>query len=83
MMALNRSPEFSNPKPSAAELLVPEATIWANSEELNSYYAIPYIDFQASEPSRSATEDFFILPMYFYASNPEAPWERPFWILEP
>ena len=58
-MALNRSPEFtsSNPKPSAAEFLVHEATISANSEELN--YAILYTNFQESEPSCSETEDFF------------------------
>ena len=60
MIALNRSPEFnsSNPKPSAAE-----ATIWANSEELN--YAIHYTKFQAFEPSGTETADFFHIAYEF------------------
>ena len=53
----------------------PEATILANPEELYSPL------YQATESSGSKTEDCFIFPMYFYASNPGAPVVRPFWTL--
>ena len=80
-MALNRSPEFksSNPKPSAAEFLVREATILANSEELN--YAILCTNFQASEPSCSETEDFFHIAYVFLCFKPRSPWGKA--ILDP
>ena len=81
-MALNRSSEFKSSHPEQQSFLVPEATISANSEELN--YAIHYTNFRAPEPSGSETEDFFfILPMYFYVSTPGAPGVRPCWTLRP
>ena len=54
-------------------ILVPEATIWANWEELS--YEILYTKFQASEASGSETGDFFhiayviLFPTHFYDSN--------------
>ena len=72
-MALNCSPEFnsSNPKPSATELF---GTLGHHMSKLRrAHYAVHYTKFQASEPSGSETVDFFILPMYFYASNQGAP----------
>ena len=73
-MTLNRLPEFksSNSKPSAAQpFLVPEATIRANSKELN--YAIHYTKFEASEPSGSETEDFFDIAFVFLCFKPGVP----------
>ena len=51
--------------------LVTEATIWANSEELN--YAIHYTNFQASEPSASET-DFFHIAYVFLCFKPKSSW---------
>ena len=80
MMALNRSSEFksSNPKTQKG-FLVPEVTIWANSEELN--YAIHYTKFQASEPSGSEREDFFHIAYVFLCFKLRNPWHKA--ILDP
>ena len=83
-MALNRSPELksSNPKPSAAELfgiLRPSFEQTKKSSTMQS--SIPI--FKNLSQVVLKQKIFFILPMYFYASNPGAPRVMPFWTLEP
>ena len=73
-MALNRSLEFksSNPKPSAAELfwyLRPPFEQTQKSSTMQS--TIP--NFKHLSQVVLKQKIFFILPMYFYASNPGAP----------
>ena len=82
MMVLNRSPEFkcSNPKPSAAELFLflrPPFEQTQKSSTMQS--SIPNFKYLSQEGLKQKI--FFILPMYFYASNPGAPGVRPFWTL--
>ena len=60
-----------NPNPVHLSFLVPEATIWENSEEL--YYEILYNKFQASKPSGSEEEDFWIFFYVFLWFEPRTP----------
>ena len=83
-MALNRSPEFKSlkPKASAAELfgiLRPPFEQTQKSSTMQS--SIPILKHLSQVVLKQKI--FFILPMYFYASNPGAPGVRPFWTLEP
>ena len=74
MMALNRSPEFKslNPKPRAAELF----GTWGQhlSKLRKAQLFNPLCQFSSIWAKRFWNRRFFfILPMYFYASNPRTP----------
>ena len=83
-MALKRSPEFKNlnPKASAAELFGILRPPFAHTQKSSTMQSsIPIFKHLSQVVLKQKI--FFILPMYFYASNPGAPGVRPFWTLEP
>ena len=63
-MALNRSSEFEPKTQCNKSFWYPEATIWANLEEL--YFAMLNTKFQVSEPSGSEADFFTYFPICFY-----------------
>ena len=71
-----------NPKPSAAELF---GTWGHHSSKLRrAQLCNPLYQFSSIWAKLFWNRVFFfILPMYFYASNPGAPGVRPLWTLEP
>ena len=83
-MAPNRSPEFksSNLKASATELFgILRPPFEQTKKGSTTQSSIPVL----KHPSQVVLKQkiFFILPMYFYASNPGAPGLKPFLTLEP
>ena len=69
-MALNSSPAFRslNPKPCAAELF---GTL---RPPVELYFAMLNTKFQASEPSGSEEENFFVFSYVFLWFKPRIPW---------
>ena len=77
-MALNRSPEFNscNPKLSAAELFGTRPPFEQTQKSSTMQSTIP--NFKHLSQGVLKLQIFFILPMYFYASNSGAPGVWPF-----
>ena len=79
MMAPNRSPEFksSYPKPSAAELFGTQGHHLSKIRRAQLCNPLYQFFKHLSQVVLKQKFFFFILPMYFYALNPEAPGVRP------
>ena len=82
-MALDRSPKFksSNPKPSQQSFLVPGPLFEKTQKSSTMQSSRPI--FKHLSQLVLKQKIFFILPIYFYASNPGASSIRPFWALGP
>ena len=79
MLALNRSPEFNSSEPKTQY----SRAFWYPRPcfEQNMQSSIP--NYKHLSQVVLKQKIFFILTMYFYASNPGAPGARPFWTLWP